>query len=100
MSSILTHQTSASSEGEGNRLATGDWDLQRPPTRTLGALKNSPMIVKTEQCYCFCYVILDFYTEGVFLVKMKNAFDPVKRIHSLNTYFRISTVPRWSERSE
>ena len=38
--------------------------------------------------------------KGVFLVKMKNAFDPVKRDHSVNTYSRISTVPQGSERSE
>ena len=34
-----------------------------------------------------------------FLVKMKNAFKPVKRDHSVNTYPRISTVPRGSEGS-
>ena len=33
-------------------------------------------------------------SKGVFLVKMKNAFVPVKRNHSVNTYSRISTVPR------
>ena len=38
--------------------------------------------------------------QGVFLVKMKNAFVPVKRDNSVNTYSRISTVPRGSERSE
>ena len=37
---------------------------------------------------------------GVFPVKMKNAFEPVKRDNSMNTYSRISTVPRGSERSE
>ena len=37
---------------------------------------------------------------GVFLVKMKNAFVPVKCDHSVNTYLRYSTVPRGSERSE
>ena len=31
MSSILTHQTSASSVGEGYRWVTGDWDLQGAP---------------------------------------------------------------------
>ena len=46
MSSILTHQTSASSVGEGYRWVTMDWDLQGPPTRTLGALKNNPIIGK------------------------------------------------------
>ena len=39
-------------------------------------------------------------SKGVILVKMKNAFEPVKRDHSVNTYSRISTVPRGSERSE
>ena len=39
-------------------------------------------------------------TLGVFLLKMKNAFVPVKRDHSVNTYSRISTVPWGSERSE
>ena len=39
-------------------------------------------------------------SEGVFLVKMKHAFEPVKRDNSVNTYSRISTVPRGSERSE
>ena len=38
--------------------------------------------------------------EGVFLVKMKNAFVPVKRDNSVNTYSRILNVPRGSERSE
>ena len=37
---------------------------------------------------------------GVFLVKTKNAFVPVKRDHSVNTYLRISTVPRGSEQNE
>ena len=84
ISSILTHQTSASSVEEGYRLVTGDKDLQGPPPRTLGALKNSQIIVKTEQCYCFCYVIPDFYTEGVFLVKMKNAFEPMKHDYTVD----------------
>ena len=39
-------------------------------------------------------------TQGVFLVKIKNAFVTVKRVYSMNTYSRISTVPRGSERSE
>ena len=64
MISILTHQTSASSVGEGYRWVTGDWDLQGPPTRTLGAIKNSPLIVKTEQCYFFSYVIPECYTDS------------------------------------
>ena len=38
--------------------------------------------------------------EGVFLVSTKNAFVPVKRNNSVNTYSKISTVPRGSERSE
>jgi len=38
--------------------------------------------------------------KGVFLVKTKNAFVPVARDNSVNTYSRISTVPRGSERSE
>ena len=38
--------------------------------------------------------------KGVFLVKMKNAFVPIERVYSMNTYSRISTVPRGSERSE
>ena len=38
--------------------------------------------------------------KGVFLVSAKNAFVPVKRDNSMNTYSRISTVPRGSERSE
>ena len=33
-------------------------------------------------------------------VSAKNAFVPVKRDNSVNTYSRISTVPRGSERSE
>ena len=51
MISILTHQTSVSRVREGYRWVTEDWDLQGPPTRTLGDIKNSPRIVKTEQCY-------------------------------------------------
>ena len=39
-------------------------------------------------------------SEGVFLVSAKNAFVPVKRDNSVNTYSRISTVSRGSERSE
>ena len=39
-------------------------------------------------------------TQGVSLVKMKNAFVLVKRDNSVNTYSRISTVPQGSERSE
>ena len=38
--------------------------------------------------------------KGVFLVKVKDAFVPVRRVDSMNTYSRISTVPRGSERSE
>ena len=37
---------------------------------------------------------------GVFLVTNENAFPPVKRNNSVNTYSRISTVPRGNERSE
>ena len=37
---------------------------------------------------------------GVLLVKMKNVFVPVKRVHSVNTYSWISTIPQGSERSE
>ena len=38
--------------------------------------------------------------EGVFLVKMKNAFVPVKRVYySVNTHSRISTVSQGSERA-
>ena len=40
------------------------------------------------------------YIKGVFLVSAKNAFVPVKRDNSMNTYSRISTLPRGSERSE
>ena len=39
-------------------------------------------------------------SKGVFLVSAKNAFVAVKRDNSVNTYSRISTVPRGSERSE
>jgi len=35
--------------------------------------------------------------KGVFLVCAKNAFVPLKRDNSVNTYSRISTVPRGSE---
>ena len=35
--------------------------------------------------------------KGVFLVKKKNTFIPVKRVYSVNTYFRISIVSRGSE---
>ena len=38
--------------------------------------------------------------KGVFLVKVKDAFVPVRRVDSMNTYSRISTVPRWSKQSE
>ena len=38
--------------------------------------------------------------EGVFPVKMKNAFLPVKCDNSVNRYSRISTVPQESEQSE
>ena len=41
-----------------------------------------------------------FLNKGVFLVKMKNAYEPVKCDNSGNTYSRISTVPRGSERSK
>ena len=32
-------------------------------------------------------------SKGVFLVKMKKAFEPVKRDYSVNIYSRFSTVP-------
>ena len=48
--------------------------------------QNSPHFVKSNQ--------------GVFLVSAKNAFVPVERDNSVNTYSRFSTVPRGSERSE
>ena len=38
-----------------------------------------------------------FNNEGVFLVTMQNAFVPVERIYSVNTFSRISTVPRGTE---
>ena len=57
-----------------------------------------------------CYHLLPFLSaslrihrragKGVFLVKMKNAFVPIERVYSMNTYSRISTVPRGRERSE
>ena len=37
---------------------------------------------------------------GVFLVKMNNAFVPVKRDHSVNIYSRISTAPRMEQASK
>ena len=40
------------------------------------------------------------WIKDVFLVKMKNAFVPVKRVYSVNIYSRISTVSQGSERSE
>ena len=36
--------------------------------------------------------------KGAFLVKTKNAFIPAKRAHSVSTNWKISTVPRGSER--
>ena len=48
----------------------------------------------------FFIVLSSNMTLGVFLVKMKTAFVPVKRVHSVNTYSRIATVPRGSERSK
>ena len=47
----------------------------------------------------FFIVLSSNMTLGVFLVKMKTAFVPVKRVHSANTYSKISTVPQGSERS-
>ena len=41
-----------------------------------------------------------FRNKGVFLVKTNNAFVPVKRHNSVNTYSRFSTVPWGSEQSE
>ena len=38
--------------------------------------------------------------EGAFLVSAKNAFVPVKRVYSMNTFSRISTIPQGSEQSE
>ena len=38
--------------------------------------------------------------EGVFLMSAENAFVPVKRDNSVNTYSRNLTVPRGSERGE
>ena len=41
------------------------------------------------------------YFLGVFLVKTNNAFVPVERVYSVNTYiFMNFIVPRVSERSE
>ena len=37
-------------------------------------------------------------SKGAFLVKTKNAFIPAKRAHSVSTNWKISTVPRGSER--
>ena len=37
---------------------------------------------------------------SVFLVKLKNAFDPIVRVYTVNTYSRISTVLQGRERSE
>ena len=37
---------------------------------------------------------------GVFLVTTIIAFIPVKRVNSVNTFLRISTVPQGSEVSE
>jgi len=38
-------------------------------------------------------IMISFASQGVFLVTTKNAFVPVKCVHSVNTYSRISTVP-------
>ena len=45
-----------------------------------------------------CFLVRS--TKGEFLVKLKIAFVPVKRVHSVNTYLRISTVSWGSEQSE
>ena len=39
-------------------------------------------------------------TWGVFLLTTQNAFDPIERIYSVNTYSRVSTVSWGSEQSE
>ena len=39
-------------------------------------------------------------TQGVSLVKMKNAFVPIERVFSVNICLRISSVPQGSEQSE
>ena len=43
---------------------------------------------------------LSVFFQGVFLVTTENAFVLVNRVYSVNTYSKISTVLRGSERSE
>ena len=42
---------------------------------------------------CIGRWLISLIGKGVFLVMTKNAFEPVKRDNSVNTYSRISTVP-------
>ena len=55
-------------------------------------MSDLPFVLKVRPEMWF-----DLLTKGVFLVKTKNAFVPVKRDNSMNTYSRISTVPLGSE---
>ena len=63
-----------------------------------GAPRNAPK--KEAKIAHFGFFFKFFLNKGVFLVKMKNAYEPVKCDNSGNTYSRISTVPRGSEQSK
>ena len=62
----------------------------------IGVMTNFDIVTLTEISVAPCSLML---SQGVFLVKMKNAFVPVKRVYSVNTHSRISTVSQGSERA-
>ena len=54
-------------------------------------IRSSKFLGK-EKVHCVFVSRVFVMPKGVFLVKTKNAFLPVKRDNSVNTYSRISTV--------
>jgi len=61
---------------------------------------NSGLLRKILTYVTLKNFMISFASQGVFLVKTKNAFVPVERDDSVDTYSRISIVPGRSERSK
>ena len=77
-----------------------NWRHTAQSAHSAHSAHNAHDAQSAHSAHSACVIVGSRATKGVFLVKMKNAFVPVKRDNSVNTYLRISTVPRGSERSE
>ena len=82
-----------------------EWSQSRPWESIVawwGGNRQEPICARHIQNISLGKSVIIFTdsAQGVFLVKMKNVFAPIKRVFRLNTYSRFLTVPWGSEQSE